>query len=505
MRRARPHTMRSTTDRSTLRTVCALAVLACLAGSSACSDAPERPNVAILLVDTLRADRVAAWGYPRPTTPNIDAICARGVRFANATATSSWTVPSHASLFTGLYPRDHGANQEHPRLRPGLPTLPEILRSAGYVSYGVSGNPLVGRITGLDRGFDHFVNTVTRTGAASRPDSHPVPTVVRRMLAEPRDAPFLLFVNLMDAHSPNRPGPLARRDFVREAPAEQVDEAATLESGAFYAEPERDRSRVLAVMSDLYDAEVSEVDAVVGEVVEALREAGALEDTLLVVTSDHGESLGEGGHLRHAFHLSEAVLRVPLCIVPPESSGASRAGEVREQDVSLVDVFATVLASAGVGSSGPGPGRDLLGDLAPLDGRVVFAEYYVPLQALRNLPPAIREQRADRFERFHGRLRSAEREGLRLVVSTRGEEQLFEVGSGREVPGDARAREAEAAALRDALAGFAAEDRGPPPPDDVPAELARRAGGGFGELDEETAAQLRTLGYLEPEPESGSR
>ena len=191
---------------------------------------------------------------------------------------------------------------------------------------------------------------------------------------------------------------------------------------------------------------------------------------------------------------------------PPEAMGTSPEGtpltqassrpstSVRPRTSALPSPRGVVLV---ISSSGPSS--------AFAGAPSLIAKTRVPLQALRNLPAPIRAAHGDRFERFHRRLRSAERGGLRLVTSTRGEEQLYRVERGHEEPADASAPEAEAAELRDALARFAAEDRGPPPPEDVPAELARRAAGSFGELDPETADQLRTLGYLEPESAPDTR
>jgi arylsulfatase A-like enzyme len=122
-------------------------------------DAPaaDRPNVVLVVLDTTRADRVSCYGYGRPTTPALDRLASSGVRFAHAYANSSWTLDSHASLFTGLYPVGHRATQETLHLGDGPETLAQILTAAGYQTFGTSANPVVGNASGLVRGFERFV------------------------------------------------------------------------------------------------------------------------------------------------------------------------------------------------------------------------------------------------------------------------------------------------------------------------------------------------------------
>ncbi|MCZ6463783.1 MAG: sulfatase [Proteobacteria bacterium] len=451
----------------------------------------KRPDLVLIVLDTVRADRVSCYGYDRPTTPRIDALCARGVRFANASSTSAWTVPAHASLFTGLYPIHHRATQESPRLGPDPATLPEILAAVGYATFGVSANPLVGPVTGLDRGFERFVTT---WAPAASPDGvHPNVTAVRELLAERAERPVFLFVNFMEAHSPNRPPEPERSRFLSLEPRERaarMESALALTPGRYYVDPQA-AAADLPVLSDLYDGEIATLDRAVGELLDTLAAEG-LGDALVVVTADHGESFGEHGRFRHAFELYSTTVRVPLILAGP---GLEGAGWVREEPVSLVDVFATLLAQAGAASpGGEYPGRDLLA-ASGLEERPVFAEYYYPLQALSNLPPELVSAHPEVFAPFARRLRSVERGGLRLIASTPGGVELFDArgdpGELRDLAGDRAADAEQLGALLDA---FVERAGGRPPLPSQPGAGERPSP--LGDLDPDTAEQLRELGYL---------
>jgi arylsulfatase A-like enzyme len=451
----------------------------------------ERPNLVLIVLDTVRADRLSSYGYQRPTTPRIDALAARGIRFSRASSTSGWTVPAHASLFTGLYPAHHGAHQEHPRLDRLVPTLAEILATEGYLSLGVSANPLVSRLTGLERGFDVFVDAWRASPAGD--DSHTVLEAVRGALdSVPAGRPFFLFVNFMEAHSPYLPPASTRDRFVdREVGDALVSRALARTPAEFYVNPGSVSADELAVLSDLYDAELAALDGWVGALVDQLEAQGRLENTVLVLTSDHGEAFGEHGHLRHLFQLYATLVRVPLIVILP---GGSRAGEVRHEPVSLVDLLPTLLARAGVESFPGSDGLDLLGDRGALASRPIFAEYYYPVQALANMPEGVVERHAEVFRPFRRRLRSVELGGLRLIASSEGDVRVFDV---LRDPGELRNLAPDetdgARELIELLRDFAAAAPPAPLPDTTSAP-----DGSFQGTDAETRERLRELGYLAP-------
>lgn len=332
-------------------------------------------NVLFVVFDTARADAFEPYGAPKGATPAIAELSARGCAHPAAFATASWTVPSHASMFSGLLPRSAGfqhrggasphAHREANRLLAQRgQSLPVVLQRAGVETRGLSGNAWIGPHTGFDQGFDEF-----RTVADARPGRlhH---TGRRDRLAWRRDAlrarlddgakamgellaewverrdrrPFFWFVNLIECHSPYLPprpwnplGPLDRWRAAAEASRYlNVDSIWRCSLGAFDV-PDGAIER----MRLLYGAAASQLDAWTARVLEMLDAHGLLDETQIVLTSDHGENLGEGKLLGHAFSLDDRLLRVPLVTAGPTKLDAS--GVLR-----LSQLPAFIAESAGV-------------------------------------------------------------------------------------------------------------------------------------------------------------
>ena len=268
-----------------------------------CPRPPGPPDIVLVVLDTVRADRLSCYGYERPTTPHIDALCQAGDPLRERLLDLQLDAPAHASLFTGLYPIEHGATQENTRLATGPSTLADILGARGYATFAASANPLVSANTGLDRGFDVFADTWRGAARHGHPEPgrHPNVRAVTGFLdGLPRDQPFFVFVNYVEAHGPYRPPEPHRSRFLRggESP-EMLRSALKRDAVGYYLDPATIPPEEFEVLSDLYDGEVARVDALLGGLVDALDRAGRLENALLVVTSDHGENLGEHGHFRH--------------------------------------------------------------------------------------------------------------------------------------------------------------------------------------------------------------
>ncbi len=440
----------------------------------ACERPVSRPHLALVLVDTLRADHLGAYGYTRPTSPRIDALAAGGVVFDHARSPSSWTKPAVASLFTSRLPSEHGVVRFDRPLGDELPTLAAALASAGYRTVGASANPVhVSRETGLARGFDDWTSLMLRgPGEAGPPRSPTAAELNDRLLPalpEAGEGPVFLYVHYIDPHAPYDPPRRHLARFLRDPAAHRRAPAATLEysvdlaAGRATAGPgERER------LVDLYDAEIAGVDEAIGRLVDELRRRWG-DDLVVVVTADHGEEFLDHDGWTHGLTLHRECLAVPLVVRDfREPARAVR----REDPVDLLDVPTTLLALAGLPAAPGMRGRDLLAP-GPLPARDLVAELH---------PDA-------RFEDFVA-LRSHDAALLRwpwkLIVPREGEPQLYRVDRDpAERDALAEGEEAPARELADALATLRA-DAAPVRTDRVPAPLAP-----------EQLEGLRALGYVE--------
>ena len=471
------------------------AIGGCMLGGS------SRPNIVLIVLDTVRADRVSCRSDSAVPTPRINELCERGSYFERVSSTSSWTLPAHASLFTGLYPIEHGATQEYTLLDERARTLAELLGESGYRTFGVSANPMVSIQSGLARGFDSFDETwrsSARTGSLQS-GQHPNLLAVDELLKyRDRDRPFFLFVNFIEAHGPNDPPEPYRSAAARKRiDSREVAGASEHNAEKYYLDPASVSESDFALLSSLYDGEVAQLDALVGALVDRLEADGVLEDSVLILTSDHGENFGEHGHFRHVFSLHQSTVHVPLVVVLPD---AAHAGERRSDPVALVDLFSTILGAAGVAPpAAVVDARDLFATGPSNDAeRPIIAEYYFPAQALSLFEPDAPVVHRDRLGPYLRRLRSIESDRLRLIWSSDGAHELYDLAvdpaETRNLTGDPRFAMRERG-LRAGLEAFVAESGGPRP---LP-EGARRQGeprGAFKDLDSESAEMLRELGYL---------
>jgi arylsulfatase A-like enzyme len=482
-----------------------LVILAILSGCTPGVEPP--PNIVLVVLDTVRADRLVCRTDGVVPTPRIDELCARGSYFEKASSTSSWTLPAHASLFTGLYPIRHGATQEYTYLDERARTLAELLGESGYRTFGVSANPMVNIQSGLARGFDSFDETwreSAQTASLQSGEHANLLAVDALMEFRDRDRPFFLFVNFIEAHGPNAP-PEPYREIASRTriAAREVDRVKEHDAKSYYLDPASISADDFTLLSTLYNGEVAQLDALVGALVDRLEAAGAFEDSVLIVTSDHGENFGEHGHFRHIFSLHQSTVHVPLLVVLPDGA---HAGERRRDPVTLVDLFATVLAAAGVAPpdlnvANPAnqAARDLFEAASPPDAeRPIVAEYYFPAQALGLFEPESLAAERERLGRYLRRLRSIESDGLRLIWSSDGAHELYDLAVDpdevRNLAGDPRfaTRERE---LHARLEAFVAESGGPRPLPGVASHVDEPRGA-FEDLDPESVELLRELGYL---------
>jgi arylsulfatase A-like enzyme len=343
-------------------------LLLCACGDAVAPPPAAGPDVVLVSIDSLRADHLGAYGYARPTSPTIDRLAAGGVRFEYAISTTSWTLPAHAALFTGLYDSAHGLVDNGQRMSEVHVTLAERFRDAGYHTAGFFGAPYLHPTFGLDQGFDVYENCMTpelASAESARADffsaksfAHADVTGPRTLAAVQRwletldERPFLLFLHLWDVHYDY----IAPREYVERFDPDYdgpIDGRNVYESLAIHKRmPARDLQHLIA----RYDAEIRFTDEMLGRVLAALEERGRLRDAIVVVTADHGEEFFEHGGKGHQRTLYDEVVRVPLVLSWP---GRVPAGVVVADQVRLIDVMPTLLALAGL-SAPPGvQGRDL--------------------------------------------------------------------------------------------------------------------------------------------------
>jgi len=307
-----------------------------------------QPNVVFITIDTLRADHLGCYGYKQIRTPNIDALAAESFRFERAYTPVPVTLPAHTAIFTGTYPTLSGMHDfSGNKLSSKQSTLASVLKEQGYITSAVIGSAVLDSRFGLNQGFDfyydHFdFNRLQESNLEEmeRP-GNVVADVALDWLAKNSQSKFFLWMHLYDPHYPYRPP-------------------------APYSEEYRDR---------LYDGEIAFADAQVGRLIAFLKTKSLYRNTLIVLTGDHGESLGEHGEKTHGFFLYNATLHVPVLIHLPSSTSGKAVAEL----VSLTDLMPTVLQELKVDVPAQVQGRSLLPLLTEKnDARSLYAETFLP-------------------------------------------------------------------------------------------------------------------------------
>jgi arylsulfatase A-like enzyme len=432
--------------------------LATIAGSAATATAAERaeevrprfPDVLLVTVDTLRADHLSSSGYPRPTSPNIDALLASGFRFTVARTVEPLTNPALASLLTSVPPHVHGATRNGLPARAGLASLPRLLAKRGYRTAAFLGNwTLKDHLSGLAGHWQTYevVTSRKRWLGLIKDEAHAEDLSaeaidwVEELREEEPDRPFLLWVHYVEPHAPYR---------LHEQHAER-----------FGIDPRHPTA------IDRYDTEIAAVDAEIGRLLAELDRLAGGRDRLTVFHVDHGEAFGENGEVGHGRLLHAPTLHVPLGFagagrVPPGESAAA---------VTTLDVAPTVLSLLGLGVHPYFRGRDLV----PAMNGGELAGALPCFQAHRGAVQSV--HRADRARRA-GLLEIGHLDGGRIEVLHVGRDDQRRAQLAAGGRGEASPRLAEC--VEEIRAGLAEHDRFVPP-----------------ELDAETVEQLRALGYLD--------
>ncbi|GGJ14036.1 sulfatase [Halobellus salinus] len=512
------------------------------------TESPE--NVLFVVMDTVRKDRLTPYGYDRPTTPNLADFAAEATVFDQAVAPAPWTLPVHASLFTGRYPSQHGADQENPYLE-GATTLAETLSAAGYDTACYSSNAWITPYTHLTDGFDEYDNffeimpgeflsgplarawktmndneslravadklvslgnTAHEYLAGGGTADSKTPAVIDRTMAFVNDADrSFAFINLMDAHLPYHPPEEFAAEF-----APGVDSETVCQNSKEYNSGARDiDDDEWDAIRGLYDAEIAHIDDQLGRLFDWLKAEGRWDDTMVVVCADHGELHGEHDLYGHEFCVYDPLINVPLLVKHPDLD-ADRRGD----QVELLDLYHTVLDALGVSSDDPAtvdgavppdPTRSLVADDYRAfdglpasdrdpgqrgDGAYAFVEYSRPVVELTQLEEKAAAAGIDlpADSRFYARMRAARRVDAKYIRIDRIDDEAYRLDRD---PGEtdtlADGDDPTVAETESVLSAFESATGGAwtdALADDVSDDAVE-------EMDDEAQKRLRNLGYLE--------
>ncbi|MEI6127443.1 MAG: sulfatase-like hydrolase/transferase, partial [Pseudomonadota bacterium] len=416
------------------------------------SDSAQRPNVVWIVMDTVRADHVSCYGYKYPTSPSIDKIAAEGIVFENAYATAPWTLPSHASMFTGMYPRTHQTTNAHQFLSSSFTTIAELLHAQGYMTAGFTNNPWVSSATNLHQGFDSFFEGFKFDGESLQWENlmlvrffskalgtdlearskqqgwcsaYQTNERIRLWLRKTRkpEIPFFIFINYMEAHLPyTAPEPYVR-PFLPAAVSYEAANKVNQNFAKYYSGLVKMDKADFAMLGSLYDGEINYLDNYINSLCSQLRSLGILDNTIVIITSDHGDNLGENNKMAHVFSVDDRLLHVPLIIRYPKSVPA---GTRVTSIVQTTQIFPTILDMLGITWEGrktlqgeslfqPPPATKSLSSfgIAELD------TYYDGIQAIIQLN---RNCFVDKYSRGYKTIRD---EQYKYIISSDGAGELY--------------------------------------------------------------------------------
>lgn len=442
-------------------------------------------NIVLIVMDTARADVVQPLSEQTPM-PKLAEFAQRGTTFTSVHTNAPWTLPSHGTLFTGQYPSVHQAHANRKTFDHD-PTLAQRLQDQGYNTIAISNNTWIGEEFGFDRGFEEFLSTwqvfqegvdfsdVARTeqsllnqlrGVARKFSGNPLKNVVNLLygrfvrkrnddgakrtndfVAENLDTwladrPLFLFVNYLEPHLEYRPPDQFAREYLPENVS--VDQAHEINQDAWgYITGDIDMTdRDFEILRSLYEAELAYLDKRIAELHELFVESDAADETIFIITGDHGENIGDYGLMDHQYSLHQSLLDVPLVIFGPKFD----AEKMVERPVQLADIFPTVLDIANIPIPDTLPGQSIVEQKAIPDNRPLFAEYLAPQPEIETL--------LDQYDcqndvwKYDRRLRSIYKDGWRYVRGSDGSEWLFDTVR---CEGEVKNRVDEAPAVREDL------------------------------------------------------
>jgi arylsulfatase A-like enzyme len=481
-------------------------------------------NVLVVVMDTVRKDHLTPYGYDRPTTPGLEAFAEEAAVFEQAVAPAPWTLPVHASLFTGLYPSQHRATQEDPYLAEDTPTLAESLDSHATACY--SSNAWITPYTRLTAGFDDqdnffevmpgdFLSGPLATAWQTINDNDRLRGLANRLvqlgnvaheyLADSASADsktpkvidsaiefmddndqYFTFVNLMDAHLPYHPPEEYAEEFAPGVDSSEVcQNSKEYNSGARAIDEEE-----WTDITGLYDAEIRHIDAELQRLFGWMKANGEWEETMVVVCADHGELLGEHDLYGHEFCIYDPLVNVPLMVKHPDVEPGRR-----DEQVELLDLYHTVLDATGSEGRGESldPERSLLSpDYREFDdSEYAYVEYHRPVVELEQLENKASEAgiSLEAESRFYSRMRAARRVDGKYIRNERIPDEAYRIDGDPGETDPVGTDDPVVAEVEAALAAF--EETVGGEWDDVDADDV------LGDMDDTARDRLKDLGYID--------
>jgi len=413
------------------------------------SNNKEQPNILLIIMDDVRQDHFSCYGYKRKTTPFIDSLADESIIFDNAYTTGPWSPPSHASIFSGLYPSEHGVQHGHLWLDIEIPTLAEKLTDVGYETISLSNNAFVGPETGLDRGFSRFdeiwkryhlgeagfsragwrrtLRGFRRFFAINNKGAEFTNEVLINWLQNERDTdkPFFVFINYLDTH----PICNSPRSFMKMFPEVRYSYfrmfkliRAWTNKAAFASGKIKFSEKMWEFHKWLYDVAILYLDSKIRELYEVMKEIKILDDTIIIITGDHGENFGEHGLITHESSIYEESLRVPLIVRYPRLPSDLRI----DNPVQLMDLYYLILSQAGIKSLESGREGRFLDMEKVINGeksvRPVFVEYARPPGLVEKLEKMCPGYNYSRFDRGYQTIIV---HPYKYIKSSKGDEELY--------------------------------------------------------------------------------
>jgi len=313
----------------------------------------KKPNILFIIIDAARADHFSCYGSANRTSPHIDQIAAEGVVYENAITAAGWTLPSHTSMFTGTYISKHGVSNENHVYDHKYILMPEVLKRAGYRTVGFCTNDWISDATGLSRGFSEFFNfqypklihktkrflnslQIHGKDSWAFAINRNVKNWIHKNAGE---KPFFMFLHYGELHLPYQVPPPFNAQFLPKGMTYAEAQTVNQDPKAFYAGVAKMTARDFEISKALYDGALAYIDHRIFELYQYLKNLGQLDNTMIIISSDHGESLGDHGHFDHYYVLYEGLLRVPLIIRYPEKFPA---GSRFPEAVQTLDLLPTL-------------------------------------------------------------------------------------------------------------------------------------------------------------------